>query len=291
MSKSESADAHQKMTLIGNTPFQVCARTGACCHGHQVSICPWELALLAYGKKIGTREFRDRYTDGHGTRLIFDGTPYPHGPVQHTGKKSCLFYGPGVGCTLHPYRPLACRLYPLGRDRHDGKVRYYHLGEKLSCFELCPSISEMPLITPDEYILDQHINEPAAAHDAYATLACGMITAAASIAKQSEQVDYKRLQEYYGKLCVLPLHERAAHLSPVWLDRLTLPDLKIELYEPAQFVNAHGQALAAAIVEDFSQHTDRTAARTQAAILYLNLGLHLGQSIGLAPENMAEFLE
>ena len=278
------------MTLVGNTPFQICSRKGACCHGHQVSICPWELALLAYGMKLPSREFRNRYTEGHGTRLIFDGTPYPHEPAEHTGKKSCRFYGANVGCTLHPYRPLACRLYPLGRDRFEGVVRYFYLGEKLSCFELCPGIGEMPLITPDEYLVDQFINEPAAAHDAYATLACGMITAAASIAKQSQQINDARLQEYYRELCILPLQERAAQLSSVWLDRLTLPDLNVANLEPTQFVALHGQAMAAAIVEDFSQNPDRTAARTQAACLYLTLGLHLGQSVGLTPESMEQFL-
>jgi len=264
---------------------------GACCHGHQGSICPWELAVLAQGMKLGVRELRDRYTAAHGTRLIFDGTPYPHGPDSHTGKKSCRFYAAGVGCTVHAHRPLACRLYPLGRDRNDGAIRYFYLGKRLSCFELCPNIAEMPLITPDDYIKDRHINEPAAAHDAYATLACGMIAAAATIAKQSPYLDHPQLKTHYRQLCDLTQAERASQLSPIWLDRLTLPNLNIDLLSPTEFVSAHGQALAAAIVADFSKATDEAAGLTQAAHLYLSLALHLGESVGLAPADMTQFLE
>ena len=247
-------------------------------------------APLALGKGIETREFRDCYTGGYGTRLVFDGTPYPHGPAGHTGKKSCLFYGDRIGCTLHPYRPLACRLYPLGRDRHEGNVRYFYRGEKISCFELCPSIGEMPLITPEDYVPDQQIEEPAAAHDGYATLACGMVTAAATIARQSQQLDYAELQAFYRELCAESLEEYSVRITPLWMDRLTLPELDIRKLPASQFVNAHGQLLAEAISVDFSQTPDRAVARRQAAHLYLALALHLGRSVGLEPIDMAQFL-
>jgi Fe-S-cluster containining protein len=52
---------------------------------------------------ISTTEFFSRYTEAGGTVL-----------QTRPDDRGCVFLGPR-GCTVHPDRPLACRLYPLAR--------------------------------------------------------------------------------------------------------------------------------------------------------------------------------
>lgn len=52
---------------------------------------------------ISTTEFFSRYTEAGGTVLL-----------TRPDDRGCVFLGPR-GCTVHPDRPLACRLYPLAR--------------------------------------------------------------------------------------------------------------------------------------------------------------------------------
>lgn len=36
----------------------------------------------------------------------------------------CVFYEAGSGCTVHPARPLVCRLYPLGMQRRNQSISF-----------------------------------------------------------------------------------------------------------------------------------------------------------------------
>ncbi len=42
-----------------------------------------------------------------------------------------------------PPPPPVCRLYPLGRQRREGRTIYHQIGEQLPCFALCPTVSEL----------------------------------------------------------------------------------------------------------------------------------------------------
>ncbi len=47
--------------------------------------------------------------------------------LARTADDACVFLGT-AGCTVHPDRPLVCRLYPLGRHVDaDGSERFSHL--------------------------------------------------------------------------------------------------------------------------------------------------------------------
>ena len=67
-------------------------------HGHVV-------AVLGSLRRLGldTTQFLARYTEAGGTVLR-----------TREEDRGCVFLGPR-GCTVHPDRPLACRLYPLAR--------------------------------------------------------------------------------------------------------------------------------------------------------------------------------
>jgi Fe-S-cluster containining protein len=85
-------------------PFgYVCNRCLRCCHHKIIQLNPYEVARLARNRGLSTTEFRAAHTvDGRGVVL------------SQTEAGACVFLGP-EGCTVHPDRPLVCRLYPLGR--------------------------------------------------------------------------------------------------------------------------------------------------------------------------------
>jgi len=81
----------------------VCNACNRCCHNKAIRIGPYEGLRLSRRLGITTTEFFTRYTEAGGT--VLQTRPDDHG---------CVFLGPR-GCTVHPDRPLACRLYPLAR--------------------------------------------------------------------------------------------------------------------------------------------------------------------------------
>lgn len=80
-----------------------CNRCARCCHHKRIMLNPYELLRLARNREISVEELIRDFTDEGGTLLRFDGAD-----------SACVFLGP-EGCTVHPDRPLVCRLYPLGR--------------------------------------------------------------------------------------------------------------------------------------------------------------------------------
>jgi Fe-S-cluster containining protein len=96
-------------------PFgYVCRRCNLCCRNQRIQLNPYEVARLARSQGVSASAFRERFT--------VDGVW-----LAQTETGACVFLGPG-GCTVHADRPLACRLYPLGRHvRDDGRVRFSRL--------------------------------------------------------------------------------------------------------------------------------------------------------------------
>jgi uncharacterized protein len=80
-----------------------CQRCSRCCHDQRIHLSPYELVRIARNRGLCTRDVIARHTVEAGTVLRFDGP-----------ERACVFLG-REGCGVHPDRPLACRLYPLGR--------------------------------------------------------------------------------------------------------------------------------------------------------------------------------
>ncbi len=76
---------------------------------------PYEALRLARRLGLTTTEFFARHTEAGGTVL------------QTRDDRSCVFLDER-GCSVHPDRPLACRLYPLARwTDPDGNESFGHL--------------------------------------------------------------------------------------------------------------------------------------------------------------------
>jgi Fe-S-cluster containining protein len=94
----------------------VCNRCMRCCRNNSIQVNPYESARIARNLNLTTGVFRRRFTArGEGTVL------------KRRRGGACIFLGE-MGCTIHPDRPLVCRLYPLGREvSADAVERFVHL--------------------------------------------------------------------------------------------------------------------------------------------------------------------
>lgn len=81
-----------------------CNACSRCCQHKVIQVNPYEVARLARLTGMSFAEFRAACTeDGKGAILR-----------RTENTDTCIFLGE-KGCTVHPDRPLVCRLYPLGR--------------------------------------------------------------------------------------------------------------------------------------------------------------------------------
>lgn len=82
-----------------------CGRCIGCCRNKKIQLNPYEIARMASNLGISTTAFITRFTVS-GTVL------------KNRDDDTCIFLETN-GCSIHPDRPLVCRLYPLGRHiRH-----------------------------------------------------------------------------------------------------------------------------------------------------------------------------
>ncbi|MBN1907373.1 MAG: YkgJ family cysteine cluster protein [Deltaproteobacteria bacterium] len=95
-----------------------CGRCMSCCRNKKIQLNPYEIARMASNLGISTTEFIADYT-ARGTIL------------KNREDGTCIFLETN-GCSIHPDRPLVCRLYPLGRH-----IRYPWI-ETFSQFESEP---------------------------------------------------------------------------------------------------------------------------------------------------------
>jgi uncharacterized protein len=282
-----TTDRRQRTPLsaVDRLPL-TCTRLGTCCHGHRILVTPWEVSRLAVALGVTPRDVRENHLTQGGTQLLADGIVGIHGPPAHR-VPGCTFYDPACGCRVHSERPLACRLYPLGRERHDGGIRYYHPGQVPPCRELCPTVDALPLKTVGEYVTEQDLVAGEVAHDAYAALAYGLVRAAV-VFVDAGAVPRTTVQHWFANACTWDGGNRAQQLTPVWYDRLTIPELSATL-DARQFVDEHGKMLSSQLTSEFLNHTSPSALQA-AAQLELLMALHLGPTVGADVSVMAALL-
>lgn len=103
-----------------------CAGCGACCRemGDTIVLDPYDVWQMTEGLGKPFGELMGSRTDLH----VEEGVILPHLMMrEETG--GCSFLGEDGRCTIHPFRPGICRLFPLGRQFEDGKVSYFIVEE------------------------------------------------------------------------------------------------------------------------------------------------------------------
>jgi Fe-S-cluster containining protein len=78
-----------------------CNACSRCCHNKAIPVGPYEILRLARRLGMTTTEFIKHNTEAGGTVLR-----------TRAEDRACIFLG-AQGCSVHPDRPLVCRLYPL----------------------------------------------------------------------------------------------------------------------------------------------------------------------------------
>jgi Fe-S-cluster containining protein len=208
---------------LGDRLPLTCTRSGTCCHGKDIRITPWELALLARARDLPAREFRDRFTEDAGTRLRLDGPGW-------RGLPACSQYDPARGCTVHAARPLACRLYPLGREVQGGEVRIIHEGSVFPCLDGCPEVSALPSLTVAAYLAGQGAEPFAEVRDAYLELAQDLADAAFTLVFDGgigAGADRRWANAWRVAVDGGPAAWPQV-LGAAWHDRLTIPEIAVE---------------------------------------------------------------
>jgi uncharacterized protein len=96
----------------------ICRRCSRCCQHKRIQLDPYEVARLARATGETISQFRAIWTiqDDQGIAL------------RQKDDGACAFLG-SSGCEVHADRPLACRLYPLGRHLRSDGVEYFTIQE------------------------------------------------------------------------------------------------------------------------------------------------------------------
>jgi len=247
-----------------------------------VRLNPWELVHLAESKGLTPRVFRDRYCEFGGILLRFDGRK------GWKDLRACSQYIPNFGCSAHQGRPLACRLYPLGRQKQSDVSHYMFHGNDFPCLEGCPEVEDLPELTVAEYIAGQACENYELAQDAYLEVMQNLADGAfvllleTGLAKSGDTQTLRMWRE----LGNAAPEQLATRLGTEWIERLMLPPLT-QSGNPNTFAQQHYELLATQTQEAFSALKDFNALR-EASCVMMGLALHLGRGLGANPTSLVE---
>ena len=271
-----------KLNIQDKLPL-TCSRSGNCCHGNLVMLNPWELVCLAREKKVTPRVFRDLYCQFGGIRLRFDGK------VGWSGKQACSQYVSNFGCSVHVGRPLACRLFPLGRQIQRNEVHYMYQGDKFPCLDGCPEVSGLPLLTVGDYLNEQRTEQFEKAHDEYLNLIQQLADIAFELLLDTglaESGDRETLYQWRKMGKELP-DMLATSIGPEWMDSLMIPEIQDDTEDPVPFVRKHTELLQLKTQEKFG--TLQTNPEFQkASVLIMGVALYLARGLGANTEILVE---
>lgn len=260
-----------------------CSRKGTCCFGNQVLINPWELAALANEKNISSRDFREQYCDLNGIRLLFNGV------VGFKNQKSCSQYIESKGCSVHNGRPLACRLFPIGRQIQENKSTYFFQGTNFPCLNGCPEVTELPLLSVEDYLKGQNTQIFEEAQDAYLELVQNMADYAFILLLDTELAksgDVLTLQTW-RKLGSLSPDEITNYIPQEWIDLYTIPEFSFSKNTLSSFIQLHFESIESTIQLQLEQPLTIDQIRTKAIEL-MALALFAAHSIGASTKDLVE---
>lgn len=271
-----------KLKLHDKLPL-TCTRTGTCCHGKQVFLNPYELASLAQEKKLSSRVFRDTYCEFGGMRLRFDGK------ADDKGYLACSQYIENFGCSVHAGRPLACRLFPLGRQIQHDEAEYMYQGTTFPCLDGCPEVTKLQHLSVEDYLKGQLTVSFEKAQDEYLEVMQNIADIAFTLLLDtglSETGEINTLASWreLGKLSETELANR---IGANWIDILMLPTLNEHLNEPIFFAQTHNEELQSLAQENFGNLTSMEELH-DAAVLMMALALYLARALGANPQALSE---
>lgn len=271
-----------KLRLNESLPL-TCSRKGTCCHGNQVLLNPWELARLAHEKNMSAAEFRAVFCIQGGSVLHFNGEK------DQRGKAACGLYTENFGCSVHTARPLACRLFPLGRQVQHETAEYIFQGTTFPCLNGCSEVLDLPKITVADYLEGQETADFELAQHAYLEIMQNLADIAFTLLLEtglSVSGDRATLKQW--RKSGLLNGEQLAQLLPIeWQEALITPSISLDKTDVQSFIEAHNERLqkqAQLHVNDLSSMNDFH----EAAVLMMRMALFLARSLGADSSALSE---
>jgi Fe-S-cluster containining protein len=238
---------------------------------------------LAFEKQISAREFRDLYCDWNGILLKFNGEK------DHREKSSCSQYIANFGCSLHQGRPLACRLFPIGRQIQNESIQYIFQGETFPCLNGCPEVNELPQQSVEDYLNGQQTSLFEQAQDEYLevmqniadiSLMLLLDTGLAASGDTRTRIEWRKM----GAETPTQIAQRIGEKR---LDLLTLPNIIFSAENPKAFILAHQELLQENAQNQIDTLTNFSEIR-EFAIIMMALALFLGKAIGADVKSLSE---
>ena len=271
------------VNLLDQLPL-TCSRKGTCCHGNQVFLNPWEIAQLANEKKLSVQEFIQHFTDFGGILLRFKGEK------NTQGKSACNLYVENFGCSVHSSRPLACRLFPLGRQIQNEEVQYMYQGDKFPCLNGCPEVNELPKLTVQEYLKGQETSQFEQAQDSYlevmqnlADVAFSLLldTGLAASGDKLTLIEWKKLGDEIPDVLI-------STMGADFYQLLLQPSIEFQSITAIEFIEQHNELLQLTLQEKFGRITN-ISELSKASIQVMAMTLYLAKSIGADPKTLVEY--
>jgi len=258
-----------------------CTRSGTCCHGNQVHLNPWELAIISKEKGLSPSNFFDEFVQD-GTSLKFNGDK------DYRGLSACSLYNSSFGCSVHLGRPLVCRLFPLGRSIQHGEVQYFFEGTNFPCLNGCEAVLNLPQMDVNSYLIEQNTSEFERAQDAYLEVVQHIADIAFSLLLETDllnEKDFHTLEEW-RKIGLLLPKDMLSKLNQDWVDILFTPNITSNL-DVSLFVNTHFEIFQNAAYKYIHQLKSIHEIH-DACVLMMTISLLLAHSIGADPRSLCE---
>ena len=260
-----------------------CSRSGTCCFGKAVMLNPWELFRFSKEKKVTPREFRDLYCDFGGIQLIFNGKK------DKKGQHACSQYIDNYGCSVHKGRPLACRLYPLGRQTQFNKAQYIYEGDIFPCLTDCAEVLKLPKLSVGNYLKGQEAGSFEKAQDEYLAVMQNIADIGFELLLDyglAASGDRKTLRIWKEIGNELP-EVLAERIGKEWIDCLMIPEITNKIDSPSSFVHKHNNLLLLKAQKKFgSLQTNKEL--HEASVLMIGVALHLARGLGANTKEIAE---
>lgn len=260
-----------------------CTRSGTCCHGNRVFLNPWELHCLAREKQLTPAAFRDQFCGDGGMVLRFDG------PTNSNGKSACRLYQDNVGCSVHVARPLACRLFPLGRQIQHETAHYMYQGKTFPCLNECPDVVKLPHISIREYLKGQQTDSFEKAQDEYLEVMQNIADIAFTLLLDTglaESGDTETLAAW-RKIGNEQPEALVTRIGEGWIDLLMIPSFSEQADDVITFANIHNEQLQLNAQEAFANLQNLQEIH-EASVLMMSLALYLARALGASPEALTE---
>ncbi len=255
---------------------------GTCCHGNRVRINPWELRQLAIATDLSVDDFQNRFTTEGGLFLRFDG------PKNKHGKGSCLLFNGEKGCSVHYARPLACRLFPLGRQKQGNSVTYFYEGDSFPCLNGCDEVLRLPRLTVQEYFIGQEISPFEQAQDGYLEVVQNLADIALSLVIDTDLNSMAvTVLQHWRILCLKTPKELLENITVDWKNALFDPMISRDISNVEDFIVAHNSIMEQKAEQEMSSFTEIDEVNVFANEI-LSIALYLSHTIGADAADFAE---